>query len=208
MRKSKNFFSDDIVDFLNEKINPINLYVRINNGKDLKAKFLNLSDDITNDVTVKTNKDLLERPLKYILLNTNGRIKNNRNFNEILINGICENIELNKIDEIKNLKQILNTKYSDALKFYSKDETSLKDNNLKCLKDLEKKFEKIPEKMKNKHEHLKKVHLELYGKIPPDEEKYDQFHEDEIIRTIKDFKKIVNNREGNIKNQIKKKKTE
>ena len=205
LRQSKHIIIEDIVEFINEKINLINLYVKIN-GKEFKANLLNISPKIKYDITVKTNKDLFETPLKYILIKFNGNYKiYQENFNEIIINGICQNIELNKINEIKLIRKILNIKFLDALKYYRKDIKALKEKNFDCLDDLQKKFENLPKKMKENFEYLKKKHFQTYGKILSRDEKYDQNHENNIIETIKTLKEKFIERENNGKNKNKNK---
>ena len=176
IRKGKVYFIDDFICFINKKISKKNFSIKINNKE--VNKILNLEPSITKDVTIDTNKELFEKPMKDLLKKNSRKYKTlPENSNEIIIDELCKNKNYNDI------KEILNITYLDCLKYYRKDDLEENEKTkLSCLKGLEKKFEKLPQKMKEKFERLKKRCEEKYK-----DKKYDQIHQDNIIKTIKNL---------------------
>ena len=175
IRKSKKVFSDAILEFINSKIKDLNtqLIITIDNKEYEVEKLLNLGQKITKDTSVRGNKALLKTPIKNILFQISGKYKTYnypKSYNMAVIDELCTN---EKYLEIRN---ILNLDYLNCLKYYRRDEDALKDDNLECLKGLEKIFDRLPKDLKKE------------GK--------DKSYEKALINTIKDIDNIFNDKKA------------
>ena len=175
IRKSKKVFSDAILEFINSKIKDLNtqLIITIDNKEYEVEKLLNLGQKITKDTSVRGNKALLKTPIKNILFQISGKYKTYnypKSYNMAVIDELCTN---EKYLEIRN---ILNLDYLNCLKYYRRDEDALKDDNLECLKGLEKIFDRLPKDLKKE------------GK--------DKSYEKALINTIKDIDNTFNDKKA------------
>ena len=175
IRKSKNVFSDAILEFINSKIKDkdTELHITIDNKEYEVEKLLNLGQKITKDTSVRGNKALLKTPIKNILFQISGKYKTYnypKSYNMAVIDELCTN---EKYLEIRN---ILNLDYLNCLKYYRRDEDALGNDNLECLKGLEKIFDRLPKD------------LEKEGK--------DKSYEKALINTIKDIDNTFNDKKA------------
>lgn len=175
IRKSKKVFSDAILEFINSKIKDLNteLLITIDNKEYEVEKLLNLGQKITKDTSVRGNKALFKSPIKNILFEISGKYKTYnypKNYNMAVIDELCTN---EKYLEIRN---ILNLDYLNCLKYYRRDEDALGNDNLECLKGLEKIFDRLPKDLK--------------------EEGKDKSYEKALINTIKDMDNIFNDKKA------------
>ena len=171
IRKSKKVFSDAILEFINSKIKDLDtqLLITIDNKEYEVEKLLNLGQKITKDTSVQRNKALFKSPIKNILFEISGKYKTYnypKSYNMAVIDELCTN---EKYLEIRN---ILNLDYLNCLKYYRRDEDALRDDNLECLKGLEKILDRLPKD------------LEKEGK--------DKSYEQALINTMKDMDNIFN----------------
>lgn len=172
-RKSKKFFHDALLELINSKINDYNskktkLFITINNKEYKVEKLLNLSEKITKDLSVETNKALFKKQIKNIFLEISKKYQNYpKNYNMAVIDELCTNIEF------KEIADILNLDYLDGLRYYRRDEDALNDDKLECLKGLELIFDKIPKKL---------------------EKNYNKNYEESLIYTIKNLEIINDNK--------------
>lgn len=164
IRKSKNIFSHAFFEFINSKIEKLELYITINNKKNKVEKLLNLGQKITKDLSVNGNLSLFQTPIKNILFEISRKYKKYpKNYNKVAIDELCTN----ENENYQEIASILNLDYLDCLKYYRRDE--IKDSSkiecLKCLNGLELKFDKLPKDL--------------------EEEGYDKNYEKELINTLK-----------------------
>ena len=166
LRKAKYVFIRDIIDFINLKIKHLfNLYIFINNKKYKIKKLLYLGPTITNDLTVEGNLELFETQIKDILYEISGKYKHYpKEFNKIAIEELCKN------SHCKKIRDILNLKYLDCLKYYRQDGDIIKIKKFSCLKGLEKKFTILSKKLKKQG--------------------HDKYYEEVLIYVINNFEKI------------------
>ena len=175
IRKSKKEFSKAVLEFINSKIEDLDteLHITIDNKEKKVKKLLNLGQKITKDLSVKGNISLFKSPIKNILFQISEKYKNHnypKNYNMVVIDELCTN---EKYLEIRN---ILNLNYLDCLKYYRRDKDALANNKLKCLSGLEKKFDRLPEILKN--------------------EGRDKSYEKALINTIKNIDSIYNDKKA------------
>lgn len=173
IRRSKRIFSTDFLEYINSKIEEleIELSITIDNKEYNVKKLLNLGEKITKDTSVDGNKALLKSPIKIILYEISKKYTQKpKNYNIVAIE------ELSKNEKCKEIRNILNLNYLDCLKYYRRDDDALKDDYLKCLNDLKKKFEQLPQNLKNQG--------------------YDKSYEEAIIDVIKDFENIYYNKKA------------
>ena len=170
IRRSKNIFIDALLEFINSKIKDYNskenkLFITINNKEYKVEKLLNLSEKITKDLSVESNKALFKKQIKNIFLEISGKYQNYpKNYNIAIIDELCTNVEF------KEIADILNLNYLDCLKYYRRDEDALNNDKLECLKGLELIFDKLPQKLEKKQ--------------------YDKNYEESLINIIKNIEII------------------
>lgn len=170
IRRSKNIFIDALLEFINSKIKYYNskenkLFITINNKEYKVEKLLNLSEKITKDLSVESNKALFKKQIKNIFLEISGKYQNYpKNYNIAIIDELCTNVEF------KEIADILNLNYLDCLKYYRRDEDALNNDKLECLKGLELIFDKLPQKLEKKQ--------------------YDKNYEESLINIIKNIEII------------------
>ena len=166
LRKVKYLFIRAIIDFINLKLKSIsNLYVIINNKKYKVNKLLYLGPTITKDLTVESNLILFETPIKDALYEISGKYKYYpKEYNRIVIEELCKN------GNFKRIRDILNLKYLDCLKYYRKDGDIINKKRFACLKGLEKIFEGLPQKLKKQN--------------------HDKHYEEDLIYVINNFENI------------------
>jgi hypothetical protein len=173
IRRSKRIFCTDFLEYINSKIEEleIELSITIDNKEYNVKKLLNLGEKITKDTSVDGNKALLKSPIKIILYEISKKYTQKpKNYNIVAIE------ELSKNEKCKEIRNILNLNYLDCLKYYRRDDDALEDDYLKCLNDLEKKFDQLPQDLKKKG--------------------YDKSYEEAIIDVIKDFENIYYNKKA------------
>ena len=166
VRKIKYIFIRTIIDFINMKLKSIsNLYIFINNKKYKVNKLLYLGPSVTKDLTVERNLILFETPIKDTLYEISGKYKHYpKEYNRVVIE------ELYKNENCKKIRDILNLKYLDCLKYYRKDRDIIKKKRFACLKGMEKKFDELPQKLKK--------------------QKHDKHYEEALIYVINNFENI------------------
>lgn len=188
IRKSIKYFGGDLITFLNTKIIQKKLSVEINGKKYKKVEILKLGPTFTNVGNVKKTRNLFKSSIKDIILNTKitKKYKRPKNYNKYVVDEIYKNKDCNDI------KNILDLKYIDCLKYYKKDIS-----NLNCLKGLEKYFDDLPLTMRTKFELKIKNAKKKYGRTPPKYQKgYDIEHEKNIIDTIKKLDTKIENKKS------------
>ena len=194
IRKSKNCFHHDFLAFINEKIKEINEKKRISKENKVE-ELLNLGPSIDKHLTINANLTLFDQPIRYIFGEISKKYKDKpKNYNQVLIDKMCNN------GDYKEIEIILNTKYLDCLKHYRKEK------KVACLNGLEKKFEEIPLKMMMQFERGKEQHLKKYQKLAPKDSEYDKNHEMKIIDTIKKLDTIYQDKYNEIESKKEKKK--
>ena len=184
IRKIKGLFRDDLLDFINKKIEEhlnVSEIEIIDNNKG-KKELLKIRTDQINDTSVEFNRELLNKTIGEFFSDQISDIYKiyPLNFNELLIKKIYE------IDNEGKVTSILNKTFLQCLKYYRKDNNDKKDNdgkdndaikdeNNKCLNGLEKYFDNLKNKlMKNKDN--------------------DEQYVDNLIQLIKNFDKIYNDK--------------
>ena len=140
VRKVKVLFKNALLEFLNSKMENIQLIVDINGKAFIADKLLNIRPKLIKDITINGNKILIDTPIKNILSEDISGLykKYPLDYNKIVIEKIFEN-ENNKI-----LIDILNMKFKECLKYYRKDQEIINDDKYACLKGLEEKYENLP----------------------------------------------------------------
>lgn len=170
--KAKILLKDELLEHINSKIREeeINLSVVIEGVEYKDCQILNIRRDKFIHLDVNENKDLLNKKLKEIFFDDiNGRFHNYpKNFNKILIEKIFE------MENAEKIKQILEMKFLECIKYYRKDLDIINDKRYNCLGGLEKKFENL----RNKYE--KKNHEKEYI--------------DKFIELIKKFENVLNDK--------------
>ena len=144
VRKVKVLFKDALLEFINTKIENLNLIVEIDKKLYIVKELLNIRPKLIEDINITSNMTLFDTPIKDILSDDISGVyrKYPKNYNKIVINKLFENPN-NQI-----LKDILNKTFLECLKYYRKDQEIINDAKFACLKGLEEKFEKLPEKLK------------------------------------------------------------
>ena len=148
IRKVKNLFRDDLTEFINDKIKTLHLNISDIDfeGKECRGtqtELLTIRPIQTYNTSVKYNLDLFNKTLKDFFsdqINSNYRIYP-LEFNALLIKHIY------KVDIEKIVTPILDKTFLECLKHYRKD-----NSNNNCLKGLEKKFEKLKDKLMDEGE--------------------------------------------------------
>ena len=144
VRKVKVLFKNALLEFINSKMENMQVIVEIKGKAFIASKLLNIRPKLIEDININENKTLLETPIKNILSdNISGAYKNYpKDYNKIVIEKIFEN-EDNKI-----LINILNMTFLECLKYYRKNEEIISNDKYDCLKGLEKKYENLPNLLK------------------------------------------------------------
>jgi len=168
IRKVKVLFKNALLEFINSKMENMQLIVEIKGKKYIANELLNIRPNLMEDITINANKTLIDTPIKNILSDDiSGTYKKYpSNYNKIVIEKIFEN-EKNKI-----LIDILNMKFLECLKYYRKDKEIIDNNKYNCLKGLEEKYENLPKLLQ------KNV------------DSYDKEYEDGIFDLIENFETI------------------
>ena len=138
IRKFKPYFKDSLKDLINSIIKKDIRFPNdmINGKKYQKMELLNISQEQVKDISVKSNKELLEKKIKdFFSVEISGNYSNYpKNFNALLIE------ELYKIENGEKVTCILEKTVKESLKFFRMDEDVFYDPEYSCLKGLEKKF--------------------------------------------------------------------
>ena len=170
-RKIKVILKKEILGLSNSKIKELNLSKLIINNKEYEKKeiqLLNIKQDVIIDTTIDGNKKFLDSKIKEILSED---ISANftsypSNFNALLIEKLYE------IENAESVTSILDKTILDALKYYRNDDI-IKNPDYACFKGLEKGFDRLKGNlMKN------------------NDEKY----ADKLIKFIKEFEIVYNNK--------------
>lgn len=138
IRKFKPYFKDSLKDLINSIIKKDIRFPNdmINGKKYQKMELLNINQEQVKDISVKTNKELLEKKIKdFFSVEISGNYSNYpKDFNALLIK------ELYNIENGKKVTCILEKTVKESLKFFRMDEDVFYDPKYSCLKGLEKKF--------------------------------------------------------------------
>ena len=175
-RKIKVILKKEILGLSNSKIKELNLSKLIINNKEYEKKeiqLLNIKQDIIIDITVDGNKKFLDSKIKDILSED---ISSNftsypSNFNALLIEKLYE------IENAESVTSILDKTILDALKYYRKDDI-IENPDYACFKGLEKGFEGLKDNLMKKN---------------------DEKYADKLIKFIKEFEIIYNNKKPRAK---------
>lgn len=177
-RKMKVILKDNLLNFINSTIKEtLNLSTIILNGKKYdkeNIRLLNINQKITIDTTVNGNKKFLALKIKDIFSQDISRSFSSfpSNFNALLIDKIYE------MENVDNITSILDKTVLEGLKYFRKDEDVINNYNYNCLKGLEKGFEGL------KKEIMKK---------------YDENYANNLIKLIKEFEIIYDNKKARTK---------
>ena len=170
--KAKILLKDDLLEHINSKIREeeINLSVVIEGVEYKDCQILNIRRDKFIHLDVNENKDLLNKKLKEIFFDDINRRFHNypKNFNKILIEKIFE------MENAEKIKQILEMKFLECIKYYRKDLEIIYDKRYNCLGGLEKKFENLRNKLEKKN--------------------HEKEYIDKFIELIKNFENVLNHK--------------
>ena len=170
--KAKILLKDDLLEHINSKIREeeINLSVVIEGVEYKDCQILNIRRDKFIHLDVNENKDLLNKKLKEIFFDDINRRFHNypKNFNKILIEKIFE------MENAEKIKQILEMKFLECIKYYRKDLEIICDKRYNCLGGLEKKFENLRIKLEKKN--------------------HEKEYIDKFIELIKNFENVLNHK--------------
>ena len=176
-RKIKVKFRNDLKNFINQHIKNLNLNIsdidfNHEQYKGTEIELKNIGQTKIKDGSVDCNLDLLHSTVREFFSGGISKSYKNYppNYNALLIAKIYEK------DYDKKVTPILDKTFLDCLKYYRKEEFTIKNDNFKCLQGLQEGFEKIEDYFMKKNDN-------------------DQKYVESLIKLIKDYDTIFFNKQ-------------
>lgn len=166
--KAKVIFKEKILEHINEEMGKIKDFNVKINGKIYKVDaILDINPKKIATTKIIPNRELLSNPVKYLFSeDISGKYRKfPKNYNQIVIDQLYEK-------NYERITSILDISFLNCIKFFRKDDGMYDD--FPCLKGLEKKFENLPNKLR--------------------EEKNKEDYINMLIQLIKNFEQIFNDK--------------
>ena len=144
VRKVKVYLKDSLFRKINSEIKENELSINVD-GKEYNIDgLLDINQEQTIDTTVGGNLKLFNTKLKDFFSVISNKFKNYpKNFNKLIIEKLYE-------ENMTNVTYILDKTFLESLKYFRKDKDVYGNEEYSCLKGIEKDFENLPKKFREK----------------------------------------------------------